>query len=244
MKRRGKTQAPCGLTLRNPVRRGSAAKKSALRAAVSDERGSVTLESAFVVPIVIFTVCLSLYIVILLFERSQLQCASDYAAQTASVAWRGVTASSGSDGAQAEPADGAGLYYRLFDMVGAAQKEAVASTLAERRSQTLGLPGYSEARGGAEFHSGLLGRTLSVALHSVVTLPSERVMKAFGASNQFSAAINAKSLIPDAPDFIRNLDYVMEVEKKLEESSEAFNKVANGYRGLVDKIRGYIGGIL
>ncbi|MCL2057761.1 MAG: hypothetical protein FWH01_01700 [Oscillospiraceae bacterium] len=56
---------------------------------LASERGSITLEGAIVVPLVVFVVGLSIYIVLLLFGQAQLQSASVYAAQRAAVAWRG-----------------------------------------------------------------------------------------------------------------------------------------------------------
>ena len=141
------------------------------------------------------------------------------------------------------PADGAGLYHRMADgSVG--HKEAIAADAAEGLFGNISLPGYTFPAGEAKYRNTLFGKTLGVALRSVTMLPNERVMSAFGLGANVSGNNRAQSVIPDFAENIRCVDYVMEIENKLEEASPEFAKVANSFSDVLYKIKEYLGGVL
>lgn len=211
---------------------------------IKSERGSITLESAFVVPLVIFTVCLSVYIALILFEQAQLQTSSNYAAQSVSASWLSVLKpDADGGGGVAVPADGAGLYHRNIDF-NKAKKLDVAAAVAASRLNDVNISGYAKTKATAVYKNSIFGKTLTVGLDSQVTVPNKNVTSAFGLSNEFFGEFAAKSLIPDFAENIRCISYVQEIVSKLEEVSPEFAQITGGFTGLISKIQEFVGGLL
>ena len=219
---------------------------------LASEYGAITLESAFVIPAAVFVVCLSIYIVLLLFEQAQLQSSADYAAQRAGSVWRGAVVQRGEEGRDTAAFEGgasspdeqtAGLYHRTLDPY-IKEKIYNAANIASVRFDSISLEGYTQIEGEAEYKNGILGKTLSVGLSDSIKLPNREAMFAFGLGNIFSNRFETVSLLPDFAENIRCIGYVMEIETKLEEASPEFAEVANSFQDIIAHIREYIGGIL
>ena len=205
----------------------AAARGRYAAAALKSDAGSVTLESAIAVPIIIFVVCLSVYIVLLLFEHAQLQSSSGYAAHRASSVWLS-----------------GGLYRRLHDP-DSDTKRGAASRMAQQRLESVSLPeGYTRADGETEYNNGIFGKTLTVGLRGGTRLPNRRVTSVFGLVNTFDADFETVSLMPDFAENIRCIGYVLEIEQTLEADIPELGKAVNSFNGVISNIREYIGGIL
>ena len=257
---------------------------------LGSERGSLTLESAIVMPIVIFIACMMVYIVLLLFEHAQLQSSADYAAHRAAMAWRGAVIEENganaiggtnalgtaqpmgeaqavgtaqpmgaaqaigtlqSAGAARAPisllpdwsaARYAGLYGRLYDFNRAYKLEA-AYTIAGFRFNNIKIPGYTSAAGVSEYQNTLLSKNIIVGMQGKTYLPSCNVTSVFGFGNVAGGDFYARSLAPDFAENIRTVDYVFEIEQKIEEKSPEFAAVANEFKDILDKITEYINGL-
>ena len=222
--------------------------KANIRGKIADgwrsERGSVTLESAILIPIIIFLVCMSVYILLILFEEAQFQSSSDYAAQRAASVWRGDiirdSGAAGSGGDTKSSAATVGLYHRMYDPL-TDKKTNAAADIAQKRMNGVSLPGYSDAGGDAKYRNGIMGKTLTVGLHGAATVPSLRITRTFGYSNIFDEACDATSLMPDFAENIRCVGYVLDIEKKLEEASPEFAEAVNNFTDIIGHIRGYLG---
>ena len=196
-----------------------------------DEDGSFTLESAIILPVVIFTICLSVYMALAMFEQAQLQAASGYAAANAAAGWRGAGAG------------GAGLYDRIFFTYGE-EKPGGASAAALARFSETGLAGYAKVDAYAAYKNGIFAKTVTVALNGYINMPNKNVAAFFGLKNSFGGGYGSISLLPDFAEDIRCADYAMEIEKRLEEASPEFAKAANSFSEILAHIQGYIGGLL
>lgn len=189
---------------------------------IKSESGAFTLESAIIVPIVIFVVCLLIYINLILFEQAQLQSASDYAAHRVSSVW-----------------SYGGLYRRLNDPFSSI-KQSYAAKAAETRHETLKLPGYTSAKGSAAFNNGILGKTLDVKLRGYFVAPNKKVTSIFGFNDRFAVNYSARSLAPDFAENIRCFGYALEIERRLEETSPGFAALADSFEEVVAHIRKYL----
>jgi len=228
-----------------------AAKIKRLRA----DEGSATLESALIVPVAFLVVCLSIYAALALFEHAQLRASADYAAHRVASVWRGSAAAYGEYESEGEislynesnpagrPADGVGLYHRTFD-AHVAEKRKTAAASAEFYFDGAGLPGYTQAEGNAKFNGGLFGKSLSAALSGLTTVPYKKAMTTFGQDNRFASKFTAESIIADYAENIRRADYVIEIEKKLEESSPEIAGAIASFSDLLERVREYIGSLL
>ena len=210
------------------------------------EKGSTTLEGAIIIPIVIFVVCLSVYIILLLFGQAQMQSSSGYAAQRVSPRWRGVlqnnSASQNGEGVESPEGKWTLLYDRIFDTNVTGKLDA-ASGLAEARLDGVVMQGYVSAGASTEFRNGMFGKNLAVALQGGITMPNKRVTAAFGYGNHFGAAYGARSIVPDFAENIRNVRYVREIELKIKEAPTQYVTKAKSFSDVIGHIRKYVGSI-
>jgi hypothetical protein len=212
------------------------------------ERGSATLECAFIAPIALLCACLLIYAAIMMFERAQMLNASDFASFSAAATWWGAlsgqTAQGGNRQAGLAGGDtpGTGLYRRMAD-TRAGDKIRFLEGESLRYFHNIAIPRFTDAGTEASCANGLLGKTVTVALDGATNLPNRQVMNTFGFGSRHMASDVSVSLVADFPEFIRNADLVMDAEKKLEEASPEFKAFADGFDGYVGKIRGFIGGL-
>ena len=191
------------------------------------------MESILVIPIVFLTVCLMLYILILLFERSMLINAADGAAITASAEWKeteGFPVGLGN----------VDLYWRMADAVGAAKQSAAAQNAAEG-FYAVAAGGFTSVQGYAAYRGNLFNKSIEAGLKNTTEFPERRVTRQFGLSGSFKSDINARSVIPDFPEFIRSVDLVIGIEKELEEASPELKGFVESFGDAIGKIREFIG---
>ena len=203
-------------------------------ALIKPDRGAMTLEAAILAPLVIFTACLLLYMVVAMFEQAQAQSSAAYAAQRVSPAWRGAVVGKGAS---------AGLYHRIYDPAAKIKLE-MTKTTAETRFYDTSLPGFTRAEGGALHKNGIFGQTLAVELRGRTDPPNEKIMPYFGYESGFNVSGGAVSLVPDFAENIRCMRYALEIEKSIEEASPEFAKIAGAFPEVLERIKSFVGGLL
>ena len=221
-----------------------------LLAHIGRECGSVTLEGAIIIPVVMLTVCLSIYFMIILYEQAQIQAAASYSAQRVSSLWRGglegivasmdALAGCGIPAAVKTPAGGAGLYHRTIDLSQNAKRD-IATVLAAKRSDVLSLPGYTLKRGGSQYGNGVFGKALAIVFEGRTTISNRYVMQIFRLGGSFIKTHAAISLMPDFAEDIRRIDYVAEIEKNAGEDSPESTGAAGVFSDIIRKIHECIG---
>lgn len=199
----------------------------ALRGALGSDRGSVTIEGAIIIQIVIFAIGLAVYINLIFFEQAQMQTSAGYAAHRVSSIWRDD-----------------GLYRRWIDP-DKSKKEILASDTAVLRNHAIKLPNYySYAGGESKFKNDIFVSTLNVRMRGSITMPHKQTMKVFGFSNKLNADFNSKSVLPDFAENIRVISYVTEIIDCLEETSPELAKATGEFSDFLGKIKSKIGGLL
>jgi hypothetical protein len=119
------------------------------------------------------------------------------------------------------------------------------ASVASSRFESTALPGMTEIETGASFHNWFLFKTIDAIMDkAITTMPEHRVPRGFRLGTSYGSMAGGKSRIPDAPNIMRTVDFAMDVERKAEEKSEKFKKLADGFRGALSKIHEFIGGIL
>ena len=209
--------------------------RSQLAKAAIKADGSVTVESAFVIPVVLLTVCLILYMTILLFERCMLINSTNYAAIMASSSWKDP------DSLDIDW-NNYNLYWRIFDEM-ALTKSNKAAQNTEAYYKLLGLKGFTVVNSYADYRNSII-KSIETGIFSRTVFPEQIIMKQFNLSSAYGLKINSCSIIPDFSEFIRNIDFVIDIEKELEENSPEFKNFAKNYNEILEKIRGFIDGII
>ena len=232
--------------------------QSADEARIKSEQGSFTVETSIVFSVVFLAVCMMLYMMILLFERAEIQTAADFSTILASLSWRqedSISSSSvmsnSNNGQMTENnhlqtsfrhVDNENLYWRIFD-INASGKSSAISSAAEQRFHQIQLPGFTALDADTTYKSGVLNKSILVDLYHETYLPNRSVMSLFSQKSTFNSSIYAASLIPDFSEFQRNLDYAVEIEKEIEADSPELRETVDAFSDIVKCIHKFIGGL-
>ncbi|MCL2147460.1 MAG: pilus assembly protein [Synergistaceae bacterium] len=210
--------------------------KKSVKKNVKKEEGSVTVESIFVIPMVFLTVCLMIYIACLLFERCALVTAADRAATEASISWKD------NDNVDLDKRS-LNIYWRVFD-----GKATTKINLAAQNSQEIfkgsGIQGFTNVEGYAAYSNGFVNKSIYSELRNTTIFPKIIVMRQFGLSSKLVSAVGARSVVPDYSEFIRNTDLVVDLERELENNVPFLKSFVGGISEILERIRGFIGGLL
>ena len=214
------------------------------------EQGSMTLESAIVVPLVLLCTFLMFYLVVILYERAAVQTAADGAVISASISWINGSGMNGeAPGHERVVEKGLSgvleknLYWRIMDGEKGRKVEAAADESVQR-FQRAGLEGFSEVDALSAYDGGVFNKSIHITVNNDITLREEQVPGSFSITSLFRTTLGTQSMIPDIPEFQRNIDFVVELEQDIEEKYPELKAGVDKYRGLLNKIHGYIGGLL
>ena len=217
------------------IERGRVQNRMNVADKVKNEKGSATIEGLIIIPLVLLTVCLMIYLTCLLFERGMLLNATGKAAIEASAGWKE------SEGAASYNRK-SNLYWRTYDnSIGS--KAGAAQQAAEKHFKRTGIEGFTSVDGYSEYKKGLLAKRINAGLKNRTTFPGRIVMRYFRQPTSVESDISSRSIIPDNAEFIRNIDHVVELEKELEKKCPKLAEVANSYQEALERIRGFIGGL-
>ena len=195
----------------------------------------MTLEAMVIVPTAFLTVCLMIYIVMLLFDRNMNINSAGRASIDASVGWK-ESEDLSVDLRRVE------LYWRLFSF-GTASKARAAAEKAEAGFLATGLERFTYVKGAAKYRNNLINKSIEAGLANITQFPEETVVRHFRLPEGVGTDIRVRTVVPDYPEFIRSTDLVLDIEKEIERASPEFRKVADNFRDAVGKIREYIGRI-
>ena len=219
-----------------------------LRRQLRSERGSTTLESAIIFPLVFFTTGMMFYLTVVTYERAAAHTAANGAVLSASVYWsnggvesQNLSGVSGrTPGAAPYPDE---LYWRIIDRK-LAQKEKTMAEEAVTRFGRTGLSGFTKIQVFPKFQSGILAKSIHIVIDNDTYLWEERVPKHFERNSHYVTSLGTQSIIPDLAEFQRNIDFIVELEQRLEEKYPELKGAMDQYSSLIDRIHGYIGGLV
>ena len=208
----------------------NAANRGTLTA--GEETGSVTMESILIVPIVFLTVCLILYSIILLFERGALLNSVVGAVIEASESWKETDDLS----VNLRESD---LYWRMAD-VSRGEKLSITAANAVKEFFSSSVDGFTSAEAYSDSAKNPISRYVEAGMKNATEFPEKKVMRQFRLPNIFTADIKARSIIPDFAEFIRNADFVMDIENELTSHSFESGSYVESFNEILESIHSYI----
>ena len=208
---------------------------------MSNNRGSMAIEASLVVPVIILFIVSVMYIGLLLFQQAHMQACADDAAERGAAVWddKEKNIEIGKVGIQDLGADG--LYRRLiFD-----KEPRIDKVMGYLQSKSAGydlLPGGSKAMK-VELKNYPVYKKLIVRIEGMYRLPLGNLLQIFGFSRDYVVKAESQAVVEDPAEFIRNVDFLMDLEKEVENNHPEIKDVGNKSRGIMagikDKINGF-----
>lgn len=200
------------------------------------KRGSVTVEAAIVVPIVILSIVAVILAGLILYQRAVLQSVADKAARAGADTWESLSSDILTGKTPIGSLDDSGLYWRFFE--------------ADKGEKTARLKKYTEAllaKGNiikpessavsADIKDFLIYKRLELTIENAYILPGGGVLRLFGSDGKIRLKVTSFAVVDDPAELIRNTDFILDIEKELENKYPGLKKLGDKTRDIFSKLK-------
>jgi hypothetical protein len=198
-------------------------------------RGSITVEAAIIVPLVFLCVLGILYVGILIYHSSCVHSVASSTAQRGASIWDNACDELES-GKNDMNLPAKGLYRRIlggnYEEEKALMKEYINSELDQK--------GFLEEVMrdiDIRLSNNLVYRKLSIKVTCSYRNPAADFLGIFGVNDIFSIKAEYEALLNDAPEFIRNTDFICDIEKEMEDKYPELKDAADEIRGVFGDVK-------
>lgn len=202
---------------------------------IKEESGSITIEAAIIVPIVIFSIIVIMYISLLLYQQACLQSVANNVASRGAETWGRSITSIETGRVRIDDLNNKGLYWRIFDSDKETQENNVREFLINK-SDRFSLLKEIRKTIDIELKDYIVYKKLIVTVQATYNLPVAEFLQVFGLKKDYIVKVESEAVVNDPVEFIRNIDFIVDIERKLEMKYP-------GLRDLGDKTRNIISGI-
>lgn len=179
------------------------------------DRGIFTLEAVIVMGTIIFIIFAIIMAFLLIYQNAVMYYVATQAAQEGAMMWTDPTRTL--DGTGGVEGDRSLNYYyhrigEFFGGGGISENKAKISNWAKQKLKELTpntIVGSGAETVKVEFHNYVLVRIIEVSINKEIDIPFKEIAKYFSADLDMS--VTAKATVADAPEYIRNVDYGMEL---------------------------------
>lgn len=199
-------------------------------------KGSITVEAAIIVPLMILSIAAAVYIGLLLYQRALVQSAAERAAEAGAVAWASGLLDMGSGKPSEEYFEEVVLYRRIFDTKGGSRLECIKSyarSAAERNELIKPVKTSVEVL----IKDYAVYRKLEVEINKSYNVPFGRFLKLFGGSGLIDISVRAVSTIDEPVELIRTTDFILDIEKKIENQYPELKNFGEKTRNIMNDLK-------
>jgi hypothetical protein len=210
-----------------------------VRCGASARKGSITVEAAIVIPIVILSIIAIIYIVFIIYQKAIMQVAVDDAASRGATAWDKSFNSLETIKVEKESLGDRGLYWRIYDSEKTSRQQVVTEYL-DRRYGRYVILRESGRQSNVELKDYIVYKKLIVTMESSYRLPIDGLLDMFGIGNHYTIKVRSEAVVNEPVEFIRNTDFILDMERKLERRYPALKNLGDKTREVMDKIKNKI----
>jgi Flp pilus assembly pilin Flp len=204
-----------------------------LKAFKQSNRGSIAVEAALIVPIVIIAVLVVIYIMLLIFQSCIMQITANNIAERVAAVYYSDKASFVTGRLSKDDIANLGIYRRWFSNTTLQQNEYKAATLKTLQQRSV-LKGQSSLD--IKQSGNIINRRITVLIRSDYDNPIGALTALWGLSDKISLRVSAEAAVDDPAEFIRNSDFIVESASKVPVISDFEDK----WQEVVHKIIAYI----
>ncbi len=194
------------------------------------EKGSITVESCIILPLVFLVVISLIYMSLLLYERVVLQCALNNGIKQGKTIMENTGA-------------GHNLYWRLYDKDRDAKIEAIRQATFDYLYNNSILRGTSDKSVDIGISNYLLYKKINICIESSYYLPAGGLLGKLGLKEYFKMQAEGTALIKEPVEFIRNTDFALEAYNRVKESYPYLEKVDKKMQDIFEGILNRINSI-
>jgi len=194
--------------------------------------GSITVEASIIVPIVVMAVTAIVYMSILWFCHSSIHSIINKAAERGAASWRSVSSDINTGKTYLHLMSGGSLYWRLYDK----DKEIKLKRIKEHALFDLSRCSIIKPvniKVDAETREYIIYKKVVVTVESSYKVPAAGLLKIFGFKDTYTIKAKSESIINDSSEFIRNTDFIIDLERELESRYPELRSLAEKSRSVL-----------
>jgi hypothetical protein len=205
-----------------------------LKAVKQSIRGSIAVEAAMIIPIVIVAVIIILYIMLIIFQTCIMQTTANSIAEKTAAVYYNHKASFASGQITKANIESLGLYRRWISNVDFEQNNFKAVSIERLRknsvlkSKDISLDILKTGN--------IINQKITVVIDTTYDNPMGNMTEVWGLSKNINLQVHAEATIDDPAEFIRNTDFVLETALKVPIIKDFQSK----WQEIVNKIIDYI----
>ncbi len=184
-----------------------------------------------------------IYIGLILYQKCFFQAVADQAAERAAKTWNSSFKDPGTGKIREENLRKDGLYRRILDI----DKNMKCSRVVKLAEARLGKGNIVHGTGSKveiDIEDYVIYRKITVHIKSMYELPLGSVLEVFGQSRFFSIEARSHTVVAEPAEFIRNTDFVLDIEGELESKFPALKNLGGKTRDVLKDIKDKIDEIL
>jgi len=213
---------------------GSFSSKKSIKGIIRDGvRGSFTVEAAIIVPLVLLSIAAVIYTGLLLYQRSLTQSAAAAAADAGASAWAAGTFGTGNSRPYTAKSE---LYRRIFDS-GSESRLREIEEYAAALSSAKEIITPADTAVEAVVKDYAVYRKLEVSISKSYEMPLGKVVRMFGGSDRIVINVKAAAVISEPVELIRNTDFIIDIEKQLENRFPELRDIGGRIRETMSELK-------
>ncbi|MCX7921387.1 MAG: pilus assembly protein [Clostridia bacterium] len=213
----------------------------------NDHRGSLTVEAALIVPVMLLCVVAVIYICILLYQQVYVQSLASDAAERGAAVWTNPSKDMFMEQIKKEQMKQTSLYWRLFESD--SKKEEKRKRIKEyvnyqiQKYSILGRNNSDNKNNQLNFDNvkvecktedWIVYKKLVVSIDHKYPMPFGKMLSNFGIDANYTVTGKAEVVINEPTEFIRNTDFLLDTVQEID------NKTGNNLQNLRDKVGGLV----
>jgi len=195
-------------------------------------KGSIVVEAAIVVPVIILSLIAIIYISFLVFQKAYLQSLADTTAKKGADFWKNRYSNIETGRDYKIIPEGMELYWWIYDTSNEEKKTKLESYL-ENRAGRYSIIKAADRKAYVSLLNYVIGKKVKVVIEESYIIPGADFLKVFGIKNVYKIKAVSESVISDPDELIRNVDLLIDVERELEEKYPGLKNTGDKIRSIV-----------
>ncbi|MGI6777003.1 MAG: TadE family protein [Acetivibrionales bacterium] len=197
--------------------------------ATNPTKGSISVEASIIIPVIILTVTAVVYMAVFWFSHSGVRAVAGKAAERGAESWHCISSTITTGKRNIHSMGREKLYWRLYD----SDKELKLKKVEEYALDEFYR--YSIIKPlnvsiDAEVREYVIYKKIFVTIECTYRVPAAGLLKIFGFKDTYMIKAQGEAVVNDQPEFLRNTDFIVDLERELE------NKYP-GLKDFADKLR-------
>jgi len=199
------------------------------------EGGSITVEAAIVVPVVILSIAALIYIAILMYQQAYIQSLASRSAEMGAASWNNTLKDFETGKIDKENLDKAGLYWRMLDTGKQSKMSKVLDYINSKIEDSIVYPGSRKVD--VKLNDYIVYKKLIVTIECTCKIPFGEFLKLFGIKKDYTIRAQSEVAISDPAEFIRNTDFILDTGREIELKYPQIKNIGDKSREVIENVK-------